>query len=237
MRPKPNHTPKPIRQKPCAQNHTPKSHMPRAKPYAQSHTPKTIRLKPYAQSHTPKTIRPNPCAQNQTPKTIRRNPCAQNPTPKSHRPKGKPYAQSHTPNISKKTFLSRRIEPASGRSKSALCLPSFEISRGLFAFYLIRRGRPDAPLSLQSVLRAPCDPTPSRRLPVVSIPLLSRLRPPAYSYQLCVSSGPARSPLTSSDLDLSRVSAHILGCAFLSPHPTVTSIIPLLFTRRPARPP
>jgi len=32
-------------------------------------------------------------------------------------------------------------------------------------------------------------------------------------------------------------SAAILGCFFLSLHPTVTSIIPLLFTRRPARPP
>jgi len=30
--------------------------------------------------------------------------------------------------ISKKTFFTGRIEPASGRSQSALCLPSFRIS-------------------------------------------------------------------------------------------------------------
>jgi len=45
----------------------------------------------------------------------------------------------------------------------------------VFAFHLLRLVLPDAPLSLQSVQRAPCDPTPSQRLSVVSAPLSSRL--------------------------------------------------------------
>jgi len=45
-----------------------------------------------------------------------------------------------------------------------------------FVFHLLHLVQPDAPLSLQSVQRACCDPTRSHCLSVVSAPLSSRLQ-------------------------------------------------------------
>jgi len=126
---------------------------------------------------------------------------------------------------------------------SALCVWSSRISSAFFAFHFLRLVRPDAPISLHSVRRSCCGPTPSSCLPLVSAPLTSRL---LASCLLLVFARVRRPSLLSSHLWRLRSvrfyphpSAAILGHFFLSLHPTVTSIIPSLFTslRRPARPP
>jgi len=78
-------------------------------------------------------------------------------------------------NISKKTFFSGRTEPGSGRIASALCVRSSRISGGIFAFHFLHLLHPDTAVSLHSVRRAWCGPTPSSCLPLVSVPLSSRL--------------------------------------------------------------
>ena len=141
--------------------------------------------------------------------------------------------------ISKKSFFSGRTEPASGRITSALCVWSSRISYALFAFHFLRLVHPDAPLSLHSVRRACCGPTPSLCLPLVSAPLSSRL----LAFCLLLAVARIRRPaLLPSHLWRPRSvrfhplpSAAILRPFFLRLHPTVTSIIPLLFTRRPAQ--
>ena len=143
--------------------------------------------------------------------------------------------------ISKKTIFSEPTEPASGRIASALCVRSSRISRAFFAFHFLRLVHPDAPLSLHSVRRACCRPTPSSGLPLVSAPLSS----PLLASCLLLAVARVRRPsLLPSDLWRPRsVHSHplpstaILRRFFLSLHPTVISIIRLLFTRRPARPP
>jgi len=144
-------------------------------------------------------------------------------------------------NISKKTFFSGRTEPASGRIASALCVRSSRISRAFIAFHFLRLVHPDAPLSLHSVRRACCGPTPSSCLPLVSAPLSSRL---LASCLLLAVARVRRPSLLPSHLWRPRSvrfhplpSAAILRRFFLSLHPTLISIIPLLFTRGPARPP
>jgi len=84
-------------------------------------------------------------------------------------------------------------------------------------------------------------PTPSSCLPLVSTPLSSRL---LASCLLLAVARVRRPSLLPSHLWRPRSvrfhplpSAVILRGFFLSLHPTVISIIPLLFTRRPARPP
>jgi len=143
--------------------------------------------------------------------------------------------------ISKKTFFSGRTEPASGQIASALCVRSSRISRAFFAFHFLRLVHPDPPLSLHSVRRACCGPTPSSCLPLVSAPLSSRL---LASCLLLAVARVQRPSLLPSHLWRPRSvrfhplpSAAILRRFFLSLHPTVISIIRLLFTRRPARPP
>jgi len=124
---------------------------------------------------------------------------------------------------------------------SALYIRSSQISCGFFGFYFLRLVHLDAPLSLHSVRRACCRRTPSSCLPLVSAPLSSRL---LASCLLLAFAGVRRPSLLPSHLWRPRSvrfdllwSAAILRCFFLSLHLTVTSIIPLLFTRRPARPP
>jgi len=143
--------------------------------------------------------------------------------------------------ISKKTFLCGRTEPACGRIASALCLRSSRISRAFFAFHFLHLVHPDAPLSLHSFRRACCGPTPSSCLPLVSTPLSSRL---LASCLLLAVARVRRPSLLPSHIWRPRSvrfhplpSAAILRHFFLNLHPTVISIIPLLFTRRPARPP
>jgi len=143
--------------------------------------------------------------------------------------------------ISKKTFFSGRTKPASGRIASVLCVRSSRISRAFFAFYFLRLVQPDAPLSLDSVRHACCGPTPSSCLPLVSAPLSSRL---LASCLLLAVARLRRPSLLPSHLWRPRSvrfhplpSAAILGRFFLSLHHTVISIIPLLFTRCPPRPP
>jgi len=145
------------------------------------------------------------------------------------------------PYISKKTFFSGRTEPASGRIVSTLCLRSSWISSAFFAIHFLPLVHPDATLSLDSVQHACCGPTHSSCLSLVSAPLSSLL------LASCLLLGVAhvrRTCLLPSHLWRPRSvrfhplpSAAILRRLFLSLHPTVTSIIPLLFTRRPARPP
>jgi len=150
--------------------------------------------------------------------------------------------------ISKKTFFSGRTEPASGRTEpasgriaSALCVRSFRIACAVFAVHFLRLVHPDTPLSLHSVRRACCGPTPSSCLPLVSAPLSSCL---LASCLLLAVARVRRPALLPSHLWQPRSvrfhplpSAAILRRFFLSLHPTVISIIPLLFTRHPARPP
>jgi len=150
--------------------------------------------------------------------------------------------------ISKKTFFYGRTKPASGRTKpasgriaSALCVRSSRISYAFFAFHFLHLVHPDAPLSLHSVRCACCGPTASSCLSLVSAPLSSYL--PA-SCRLLAFARVRRPSLLPSHLWRPRSvrfhplpSAAILRHFFLSLHPTVTSIIPLLFTRRGARPP
>jgi len=143
--------------------------------------------------------------------------------------------------ISNKTFFSGRTEPTSGRIASALCVRSSQISRAFFALNFLRLVHPDAPLSLHSVRRACCGPTPSSCLPLVSAPLFSRL---LASCLLLAFARVRRPSLLPSHFWQPRSvcfhplpSAAILHRFFLILHPTVTSIIRLLFTRRPARPP
>jgi len=143
--------------------------------------------------------------------------------------------------ISKKTFFSGRTQPASRRIAPAHCVLSSRISRAFFAFHFLRLVHPDAPLSLHSVRHACCGPIPSSCLPLVS-PLSSpRL---LASCLLCAVARIRRPSLLPSHILRPRSlrfhlppSAAILHRFFLSLHPTVTSIFPLLFTRRPARPP
>jgi len=111
----------------------------------------------------------------------------------------------------------------------------------LLASHFLRLLHADAPLSLHSVQPACCGPTPSTCLPLVSAPLSSRL---LVSCLLLAVARVRRLYLLPSHLWQPRSgrfpplpSAAILPCLFLSPHPTVISIIPLLFTRCPARPP
>jgi len=143
--------------------------------------------------------------------------------------------------ISKKTFFSGRREPASRQIASADCVRSSRISRAFFAFHFLRLVHLDAPLSLHSVRRACCGPTPSSCLPLISAPLSSRLLASCLLLTVARIRRPSRLP---SHIWRPRSvrfhqlpSAAILGRFFLSLHLTVTSIIPLLFTRRPARPP
>ena len=144
-------------------------------------------------------------------------------------------------NISKKKNFSGRIEPASGRIASGLCVRCSRISRAFFALHFLCLVHPEAPLSVHSVRRACCGPTPSSFLPLVSAPLSSRL---LASCLLLAVARVRRPSLLPSHLWRPRsVPFHPLPSAaiqrrfFLSLHPTVISIIPLLFTRRPARPP
>ena len=143
--------------------------------------------------------------------------------------------------ISKITIFSRRTEPASGRIASALCVQSSGISSVFFAFHFLHLVHPDAPLSLYSIRRPCCGPTPSSCLPLVSAPL-SSCQP--ASCLLLAFARIWRPSLLPSQLWRPRSvhfhplpSAAILRRFFLSLHSTVTSIIPLLLTRRPARPP
>ena len=143
--------------------------------------------------------------------------------------------------ISKKRFFSGRTEPAFGRIASGLCIRSSRISCAFCAFHFLRLVHPDAPLSLHSVRRASCGPTPSSCLPLVCAPLSSHL---LASFLLLVVARIRRPFLVPSHPWRPRSfrfhpppSAGILCTFFLSLHPTVTSIIPLLFTRRLARPP
>ena len=144
-------------------------------------------------------------------------------------------------NISKKRFFSGRKEPPCGRIACALGIQSSRISRAFFAFHFWRLVHPDASLSLHLVRRACCGPTPSSCLPIVSAPLCSRL---LASCLLLAVARIRRPSLLPSHLWRPRsvrfhrlLSAAILRRFFLSLHPTVTSIIPILFTRRPAQPP
>ena len=143
--------------------------------------------------------------------------------------------------ISKKTIFSRRTEPASGRIASALCVWSSRISRAFFAFHFSRLVHPDAALSLHRVRRACCRPTPSSCLPLVSAPLSSRLLASCLRRAVAHVRRPSRLPSHFWRPRSVRFhplqSAAILHRFVLSLHPTVTSIIPLLFTRRPERPP
>jgi len=141
----------------------------------------------------------------------------------------------------KKTFFSGRTEPASGRIASALCIWSSQFSRAFVAFHFLHLVHPNAPPSLQRVRRASCAPTPSACLPLVSAPLSSRL---VASCLLLAVARVRRPSLLPSHVWRPRSvrfhplpSAPILRRFFYSLHPTVTSIIPLLFTRRPAGPP
>jgi len=143
--------------------------------------------------------------------------------------------------ISKKRFFSGLTEPTSRRIAFALCVRSSRISLAFFAFYFLRLVHPDAPLSLHSVRRACCGPTPSSYLPLVSAPLSSRL---LASCLLLAVARVRRPSLLPSHLWRPRPvrfhslpSAAILCRFFLGLHPTVIAIIALLFTRRPARPP
>jgi len=143
--------------------------------------------------------------------------------------------------ISNKTFCSRRTEPASGRIASALCVRSSPISRAFFAFHFLRLVHRGTPLSLHSVRRACCRPTPSLFLPLVSAPLSSRL---LASCLLLAVARVRRPSLLPSHLWRPRsVRFHLLPSSailrrfFRSLHPTVISMIALLFTRHPARPP
>jgi len=146
-----------------------------------------------------------------------------------------------TTDISKKTFFSRRTEPASGRIASALAIRSSRISRAFFAFHFLRVVHPDTPLSLHSVQRACGGPTPSSCLPLGSGPLSCGLL--ASCLLLAVARVRRPSLLLSHLWRHKSVHFHplpspaILGRFFLSLDPTVISIIPLLFTRLPARPP
>jgi len=143
--------------------------------------------------------------------------------------------------ISKKRFFSGRTEPSSGRIVSTLGVRSSRISRAFFAFHFLRLVHPDAPLSLHSVRRACCGPTPSSFRPLVSAPLSSRL---LASCLLLAVAHVRRPSLLPSHLWRPRSvlfhplpSTAILRRFFLSLHRTVIAIIPLLFTRGPARPP
>ena len=144
-------------------------------------------------------------------------------------------------NISKKRFFSGRTEPASGLIASALCVRSFRIACAFFAFHFVHLVHPDTPLSLHSVRPACCGPTPSLCLPLVSAPLSSHL---LASCLLLAVARIRRPSLLPSHLWRPRSvrfhplpSAAILRRFFLGLHPTVISIIPLVFTRHPARPP
>ena len=139
------------------------------------------------------------------------------------------------------TPFSGRTEPASRQIASALCVRSCRISRAFSGFHFLRLLHPDAPLSLPSVRRTCCRPTLSSSLPLVSAPLSSRLL--AYCLLLAFARVQRPSLLPShlwrprSVLFHPLPSGAILRRFLLSLHPTVPSIIPLLFTRRPARPP
>jgi len=122
---------------------------------------------------------------------------------------------------------------------SDLSVRSSRISRAFFAFHFLCLVHPDAPLSLHSVRHACFGPTPSSCLPLVSAPLSSRL---LASCLLLAVARVWRPSLLPSHLWRFRFvrfhplpSAAILRRFFLSLHPTVISIIPLQFTRRPAR--
>jgi len=152
--------------------------------------------------------------------------------------------------ISKKTFFSGRTEPASGRIASALCVRSSRISRAFLPFIscVWCTRTPHFPSTASDALVAapppphasPLYPHPCIR-PLVSAPLSSRL----LASCLLLAVARVRPPsLLPSPLWRPRSvrfhplpSAAILCRFFLSLHPTVISIIPLLFTRRLARPP
>ena len=130
-------------------------------------------------------------------------------------------------NIIKKIFFSGQTEPASGRIASALCVQSSWISSAFFAIHFLSLVHLDAPLSLNSVRRTCCGPTPSSCLPLVSAPLS------CHRLASCLLLAVARirwSSLLPSHLLWPRsVRFHPLPSAaslrrfFLSLHPTVTA--------------
>ena len=181
-----------------------------------------------------KTPRPVPPLRNHLPIDA----VAHKTIPFTHWLSRMPMINSH---ISKKAFFSGQTEHASGRIASALCVRSSRISRAFCAFHFLRLVHPDAPPSLPSVRRACCSPTPTCFLPLGSALLSCRL---LASCLLRAVARIWRRSLLRSHLWRPRSvrfhplpSAAILRSFFLSLHPTVISIIPLLFTRRPARPP
>ena len=105
--------------------------------------------------------------------------------------------------ISKKTFFTRGIEPASGQASPLFASrPSGSPEASLpFISCVWYAQTPHFPSKASDALLA--TPPPPSAFLLYPPPYLLVYRPPAYSYQLRASGGPPRSPLTASDLDLS----------------------------------